>query len=218
MITAKQLRAARALLSWSQSDLGKQSGIAVPTIANIETESTVARKDTLAALQKTLEDNGIEFLPGNGVREKDKIITVYEGDEAEEQLLNDIYETMLKEGEGSEVLIYGLEEMDPKKEPQAFALAKAQLDRLAKAGVTERILGREGNTHFIAPWHSYRWVPAENGFKTPFFIYGTKIALNKDTSPYKSIVIDDYLFADTCRHLFNFAWNRALIPPLPKEI
>lgn len=217
MISAKQIRAARALLGWSQTELGKHSGVAVPTVASIETSAKNPRKDTLAAIQRAFEDHGIEFLPGNGVREREDIITVYEGDEAEEQLLNDIYETMLLEGEGSEILIYGLEEQDSKENPHEYALAKAQLDRLLKSGISERILGPEGNTNFVAPWHFYRWVPAPNGFQTPFFIYGNKIALNKDTEPYKSIVIDNQLFADTCRHLFNFAWDRAVIPSMPKE-
>lgn len=217
MITSKQVRAGRALLGWNQSQLAEIAGVARLSIKNIENEQTAPRKDTIQAIQKALEDYGLEFLSGNGVRQKDEIITVYEGSEAEEQLLNDVYETMLQEGQGSEILIYGLDETDQEKNPAEYALAKAQLERLEKAGVEERILGKEGNTNFVAPWHSYRWVPEAKGFQTPFFIYGSKIALNKDTEPYKSIVIDSQLFANTCRHLFNFAWDRAIVPPAPKD-
>lgn len=216
MITAKQIRAARALLDWSQAQLAETAGVARVSVKNIETGATAPRKDTIAAIEKAFSDHGIEFLPGNGVRQKDEIVKIFEGDEAEEQLLNDIYETMLRAGPGGEVLVYGLEEVDLSGNPMAYALAKAQIDRLIKAGVTERILGPEGNTNFLAPWRCYRWVPAKDGFKTPFFIYGSKIALNNDKPPFKSIVIDNALFADTCRHLFNFAWDRATIPPPPQ--
>ncbi len=215
MITHIQIRAARAMINWSQDQLAETAGVAKRTLASIELGNP-ARPDTLSSLQNALEGQGIEFLPGNGVRPKEEIVTVYEGDGAEEQLLNDIYETMLLEGRSSEILVYGLDEVSQKENPQAYALAKAQLERLMKAGIKERIIGREGNDNFLAPWHYYRWVPNQTGFKTPLFIYGSKIALNHEKPPYKSIVIENDLFADTCRHLFDFAWDRAIIPPQPK--
>lgn len=218
MISPTQIRAARAMLDWSQDKLAEVTGLAKRTILTLEQGNTVPRADTANAIQDAFEKNGIEFLPGNGVRQKEEIITVYEGDEAEEQLLNDVYETMLREGRDSEILIYGLDETDPKENPQAYALAKAQLERLSKAGIKERIIGREGNTNFVAPWHYYRWVPKEINFKTPLFIYGSKIALNNEKPPYKSIVIENDLFAETCRSLFNFAWDRAVVPSAPKDL
>ena len=217
MITAKQIRAARGLLDWSQSDLADISGVARVSVKNIETGATAPRKDTIAAIEKAFTDHGIEFLPGNGVRQRDDIIVVYEGDEAEEQLLNDIYETMLRQGPGHEVLIYGLIEMDPDEHPHIHALAKAQVERLRKAGITERIIGCHGNTHFVAPWNYYRWLPADGFAAVPVFAYGSKIALSTDKPPFKSIVIDNPLFADSFRHLFNFAWDRAVIPPAPED-
>lgn len=217
MITATQMRAARAMLNWSQDKLAEEAGLAKRTILSLEQGNVVPRSDTAAAIQDAFERNGVEFLPSNGLRQKEEIITVYEGDEAEEQLLNDVYETMLRQGRDSEILIYGLDETDPKENPEAYALAKAQLDRLTKAGIKERIIGREGNTNFIAPWHYYRWVPKEINFRTPLFIYGSKIALNNENPPYKSIVIENELFAETCRSLFNFAWDRAVIPKQPGD-
>lgn len=211
-ITPAQIRAARALKNWSQAELAAHVGMATPSIGNIESGKHAPKRDTIEAIQKVFEDHGIEFIPGNGVRQKDEIVTTYEGDEAEEQLLNNIYETMLQEGEGSEVLIYGLEEMDPVENPHEYGLARAQIERLMNAGVTERILGREGNVHFVAPQEFYRWLPAEGFASVPMFIFGSKIALSTDTPPYKSIVIDNKLFSDTCRHLFNFAWDRASLP------
>lgn len=217
MITPLQIKAARAMLDWSQDILATEAGVAKRTIVMIEQGSVGPRNDTMTAIQGAFERHGIEFLPGNGVRPRDSIIKIYEGDEAEEQLLNDIYETMLLESESKEILIYGLDEISQAENPQAYGLAKAQLERLTKAGIKERIIGREGNSHFIAPWHYYRWVPEGAGFKTPLFIYGSKIALNNDRPPYKSIVIDNELFAETCRHLFNFAWEKSSVPPQPGD-
>ena len=216
MISPQQIRAARALLDWSQTQLSDLSGVSRASIKNIEKNITAPRKDSIDAIRRALEDHGIEFLPGNGVREKDQIVTTFEGEDAEEQLLNDIYQTMLAE-EGGEVLISGLEEMDPEKNPAEYALAKAHLDRLTNIGVKERILGKEGNDNYIAPWHWYRYLPKEGFASVPLFIYGDKIALSTDKTPYKSIVIHNRLFADSCRQLFNFAWERAKTPEVPEE-
>lgn len=212
-----QIRAARAMLDWSQDMLAETAGVAKRTIVTIEQGSVAPRSDTMTAIQTALEKHGIEFISGGGVRPRDDLIKIFEGDGAEELLLNDIYETMLLDQGNKEVLIYGLDEISENENPQAYGLAKAQLDRLTKAGIKERIIGRVGNTNFIAPWHFYRWVPNGTGFTTPLFIYGSKIAMNNDTPPFRSIVIEDQLFADTCRHMFNFAWDRAAIPDQPKD-
>lgn len=216
MISPIQIKAARAILDWNQDRLSEVAGVAKRTIVSIEQGNVAARIDTLNAIQDALELHGIEFLSGNGVRPRDDMVVIYEGEGAEERLLNDIYETMLLEGKGSEILIYGLDEASEEDNPQGYALAQAQLERLKRAGIKERIISREGNMNFSAPWHYYRWVPADMDFITPLFIYGSKIALNNENAPYKSIVIESELFSNTCRHLFNFAWERASIPPSPE--
>ena len=70
MITVGQIRAARGLLGWEQSDLADHSGISAVTISNIERGKTAPRQDTLAKIQGALEAAGIEFTNGDvpGVR------------------------------------------------------------------------------------------------------------------------------------------------------
>ena len=70
MISSAQIRAARALLRWSASDLADHSGIGVATIRRLELEegipSSHTRTNTL--IRKSLEAAGIEFIgtPENG--------------------------------------------------------------------------------------------------------------------------------------------------------
>ena len=68
MITIAQLRAARALLGWSQDDLAKASGVSKPTIARLETGSGSlgGYAETRDKLLRACEDAGIAFLPENG--------------------------------------------------------------------------------------------------------------------------------------------------------
>lgn len=60
-ITPAQLRAARALLGWSQSELASRTGIARRTIFGIESGERRAHKGTLDALLATFLREGIEF-------------------------------------------------------------------------------------------------------------------------------------------------------------
>ncbi|MGB3272224.1 MAG: helix-turn-helix transcriptional regulator [Xanthobacteraceae bacterium] len=62
MLTPAQIRAARALLNWSQADLAAASGVALQSIKNIETGKTDPRLSTATALCRALETAGIIFI------------------------------------------------------------------------------------------------------------------------------------------------------------
>ncbi|GMV63251.1 MAG: hypothetical protein AMXMBFR74_24190 [Parvibaculum sp.] len=68
MLTAEQIKAARALLSWGQSDLAEASGLSLPTIKRVEAARGTIRSTpaTIAAIRKALEAAGIDFIQ-NGV-------------------------------------------------------------------------------------------------------------------------------------------------------
>lgn len=62
MITGSQIRAARALLGWSQQDLADKSLLSETAILKLETQSADSRTSTLIKVRKSLEDAGIEFI------------------------------------------------------------------------------------------------------------------------------------------------------------
>ena len=70
-LTPKQVRAARALLGWSQPALAKAARVGVSTLADFERAARRASPQTLAALQDTLEGQGLEFVAGSVV-ERDR--------------------------------------------------------------------------------------------------------------------------------------------------
>jgi len=64
MIDAGQIRAARALLDMSQSDLAKIASVHVATVRRIEAATEVrGAAETLWKIQTALEKSGIEFIP-----------------------------------------------------------------------------------------------------------------------------------------------------------
>lgn len=59
-ITARQIRAARAMLEVKQRDLAAAAGISLATLNNIEREVADPRSSTLASIERALKDAGIE--------------------------------------------------------------------------------------------------------------------------------------------------------------
>ncbi|HVZ92783.1 MAG TPA: helix-turn-helix transcriptional regulator [Rhizomicrobium sp.] len=72
MITAAQMRAARALAGIDQRDLAKKSGLSVPTIQRMEASDGVIRGnvDSLMKLIRALEEFGIVLI-GEGAASAD---------------------------------------------------------------------------------------------------------------------------------------------------
>ena len=71
MITAEQIKAARALLRMEQDELARRSGVSITTIRRLEAaggENLVADK-TADDVQRSLQEAGVEFI-FDGVRLK----------------------------------------------------------------------------------------------------------------------------------------------------
>ena len=67
MITIEQLRAARGLLGWSQTELASRAGLSLPTVKRLEAGFGPRVSDEARAkLQKALEAAGIDFIEDNG--------------------------------------------------------------------------------------------------------------------------------------------------------
>ena len=72
MITAAQLRAARALVGMDQKDLAAASGLSLPTIQRMEASEGVIRGnvDSLMKLIAALEAAGVELINEGAASEK----------------------------------------------------------------------------------------------------------------------------------------------------
>jgi len=67
-VSIRQIKAARALLGWSQKDLAEAAGISEPTIKRLEANDGElgGREGTAAAIKLALEADGVQFIPENG--------------------------------------------------------------------------------------------------------------------------------------------------------
>ncbi len=72
MITPRQIKAARALLGWSQQDLADRAIISLNALTRLERGQVDSRLSTLQAVENALIRGGVEFITaddkGEGVR------------------------------------------------------------------------------------------------------------------------------------------------------
>lgn len=70
MITSRQIRAARALLGWTQETLADAALVALTALKRLESDRLGVRDTTRDAVRKALEEHGVIFLSsarGQGV-------------------------------------------------------------------------------------------------------------------------------------------------------
>jgi predicted transcriptional regulator len=65
MITPAQIRAARGLLDWTQPDLADRAGLSKNSLIKIERGTSDPKASTLLAIQRALEEAGVQFTHGD---------------------------------------------------------------------------------------------------------------------------------------------------------
>jgi DNA-binding XRE family transcriptional regulator len=210
VITPSQIRAARALIGWTQSGLAQAAGVSRSTIAAIEKE-TGDVNPTLEIFEKirtVFEENQVEFLTQHGVRLRNPVI--YEDDlpGANRRLLEDIYNvsSRFKFNTGvSDILIYGLREEDAQRSVGDY-LAE-HVERLKVDGLREKILCGPDTRTFVGPRSSYRRLSELDSSISPVHIYGDKIAIVHWRPKEFVISMESRPFANAVRAMFYELWN-----------
>lgn len=207
MIAREQIKAARALLDWSQKDLAEKSGVSEATIKLIETAKIHSKPDTLQQIQDSIETAGIEFLPQKGVRFRDDLLTMLEKENERDniylRLLDDMYYT-LKDTHGEILHSFVDNALSP-----AEVFAKEKL--LRNDGITFRHLVRHDDTHLIYPLDEYRYLPKGSYLNNPVTVYGDKVAFNVVSKTQKGesaiIIIKNKQIAEIKRREFQILWD-----------
>lgn len=219
MITAKQCRAARALLTWSQPELAQKCGIHVQTISNFEHGTGTPTQKTLAKLCHTLELAGIEFIE-SGVREA-KNLTVLNGSSGFQTFLDDVYQTALQHGtrkKPCEIFLSNVIHQNWIKwageEKWEHHTARMTKDRDL---MDVRIIVRENDLNFPArDYAQYKWFPAAIFNDKSFYAYHNKLAfLDFQPDNVQVTIMRHANFAEGYRTLFQIAWHQiAKMPAL----
>jgi transcriptional regulator with XRE-family HTH domain len=67
LFSPSQIRAARALLGWSQSGVAAAADLSIPTVKRAEADDGIrVSEDALVAIASALKKAGVEFIVENG--------------------------------------------------------------------------------------------------------------------------------------------------------
>jgi transcriptional regulator with XRE-family HTH domain len=211
-ITARQIKAARALLDWSQDDLAASSGLSVATIRKLELGHISPRGKTTESIRHAFEDGGLEFIHPNGVRQRPEDIRVYQGCEGAKEFFDDVYETAKKKN--CEIILV---------HPSAQKYLSTVLGDY-RAHHTERMVALKRDKPFVkciltedtgplwaSEYGEYRWISKSYVDSVPFYVYDDKYAIIvSDTDPSPRItVIQSHIIAEAFRHQFYSMWEKA---------
>jgi transcriptional regulator with XRE-family HTH domain len=206
-ITTAQMRGARGLLNWSQSELSKRTGISTTSIGNIEAGNTQARETTIRIIRQAFENAGIEFIGTEGMRKRTDFIKTFDGLEQFWSFYDDIHST-LRQSPG-EVVVSNADEKIFLESLTDEQVQKHRTRMQAIDGVSYRILVSEGDDFLAASstYAKYRWMPEELFSSVPFYIYGTKLAIIRFSPEPHVYVIQNKEITDAYRKQFDAIWN-----------
>ncbi|MGE3623588.1 MAG: multiprotein-bridging factor 1 family protein [Bdellovibrionales bacterium] len=218
MINAEQIRAARGLLDWSTADLAKQSGLTVNGINKIERGHVSAHRETLENIQKTFQDNGIEFLDNSGVRIKQQGVDILVGQKGLCQFFDGVYEHA--RDHGGTIVQFGVDEKQFLTHLGAefsadYVKRMTNLSRDRKDLKVKAIIC-EGETDFLASdYNEYRWISKQIFQAVPFYICGETLAImDFQTVPAPTIVLLKFsAITNAYRKQFDAFWEMASETP-----
>jgi transcriptional regulator with XRE-family HTH domain len=174
-ITTAQIRGARGILNWSQSDLAERTGISATSIGSIENGQSTPRANTIATIQRAFENAGLEFIGLDGLKVRSGDVHTYSGKNGFLGFYEDVYNTL--KDNPTEVLVSNVDERVFLKWLGEFKDTHAERMK-SIPGLNFKILIREGDDYIPAEdFATYRSMPKELFASVPFYCYGEKLAL-----------------------------------------
>ena len=215
-MTPKQIKAARILLDWKQSDLAREAGLSKTAVTQIESGYVLPRQSSLIAIRDALEAQGVEFIDTHGVQIKEEQfeVTNATGPESHIKYFRDIIDTIKMTG--GEILQSSIDDK--------FIIAhfRDELFRyyqeLCKLDIKEKLLTCEGDKVRYGPpdISEYRWVSKDLFEQIGYTVYGDKVALFLYTADWHHVVIENKKIAETYRTQFYRNWDKANPISLPR--
>lgn len=208
---SRQIKAARALLDWSQDDLAAASKLSVATVRKLELGHISPRGETMQNIRRAFEDAGLEFIQPDGVRHRPEDITIYQGYEGAKAFYDNVYE-VAKERGGDIVLV------QPSEESHFSEILKdyrtVHIERMAairdRAHVKCILTGDRKDLPALS-YVEYRWISKNYIDSVSFYVYGDKYGIivpEADPSP-KITVIESRAVANAFRRQFYSMWEKA---------
>jgi transcriptional regulator with XRE-family HTH domain len=209
MITAKQSKAARALLNWNAKELANQAGVSPATITNFEKYQSVLQTDIHKKIISAYEKASIRFINDNGVELLQETSEILQGKNCIEELWKKILDSFKGHNSG-EVLITHVDET--RALDKSNGDLRQHIKNLEEHGISERLLSCEGDTVFLTNPECYRWL--DKGFFTlerSTYVFNGCVAIQFWQSNLIVFIRNQRAFQAE-KDRFEFLWENAKIP------
>lgn len=174
-IHATQVKAARALIGWSQEDLANLTGLSSTTIRKIENGVISPRSRTMNAIRDTIEKAGWEFIYPEGIRRRQEEITIYNGMDGTDRFFNAMMEHV--RANGGEIYASFLSQDMLMRSLGAHTKSNVhRLDQLNEVAQVRCLLAEPNDMPILLQNFQFRTIAEHYMTGAPFFIYGNNFA------------------------------------------
>jgi DNA-binding XRE family transcriptional regulator len=190
-LTIEQIKAARALLKWTQKDLASYAGLNENQIQAFEAGRTRSL-EVLEAIWKTFTLQGLGFCNGGVVPNKVSSYTL----DSYMDVLHDICMSM---PQGGEVLKHCVD--DRRSSPEVMD----QVRKMRETGIRERLTISDDNNLISGNKEDYRQIPADYFSSSEVIItYLNKVVFFVDG---KALVVVNQTLANIFKDQFEYWWK-----------
>lgn len=206
MTTIEQIRAARALLGWNQSDLAKHADLSQTGIARIENGTNQPNSTTLEKIRTAFDLADIEFIDNTGVKKRSGEIRTLQGAKGFREFLDDVYETVKDGGE-----IYVVNVNDDDFVHWIGDGLEAHLKRMENITnlICKTILRNRHDNNKATSYTEYKTSKYKMSGSVPFYVYGKKFALIQFKSEPLIFIINSSIIAEAYKEQFTAMWEEA---------
>jgi transcriptional regulator with XRE-family HTH domain len=209
-VSARQIKAARALLNWSQEDLAKVTHLSVATVRKLELGYISPRSTTTHVIRQAIEDAGLEFINAEGVRRRDEDVVLYRDPDGLEAFCDDISRTIKRNG-GDIVIVSASESSLARSCGSEDYHSLERILSLNDATSIKCILTASTDQPISTPRFEFRFMSKHYIDPIPFYVYGNKFALvmpTEDLSAKVAVVQSTSLMQASLRQ-FHSMWDKA---------
>lgn len=209
MVHARQIKAARALLDWSQDDLALATGLSVTTVRNLESGDMSPRSATANVIRQAIENAGLEFIEPEGVRRRTDEVKIYQGLNSCDEFFDDMLQTV-REKSGEIVSIF----KSPEAWMQSCSITRGNFERLQRLSEITKIkclLSEVLAPSILIPSLQFRTISKQHIGPVSFFVYGDKhtVVLEEGSSTFRFVVFNSSSMAQAYRNYFFSLWDNA---------
>ncbi|MEZ5814227.1 MAG: helix-turn-helix transcriptional regulator [Alphaproteobacteria bacterium] len=215
LLTPDQIRAGRALINWSQADLAQRSGLARPTIVNIETGVQAPELKTLEKIVKAFDEGGVHFGVNESVHLRAQNVKIYRGSAEVEGFFRGVHN--FAKSTGGDIFVSNVDERTFEGSmSREFVQSYYARMTASNKNINFKILIKEGDDFMPASsYASYKWDPKERFADVPFYVYGDCLSIFLFLDEPIIISLYDQEAADTFKEKFLIQWKTAL--PVKKK-